>query len=448
MDRSELRMDVVAPGCTADLPASPIVLVATGNWWALAARIAIAFARDGWTIVAACPPHSPLCYVKGVREVLPLSSIASRASLIAAIRKAQPDLIVPCDDSTVFLLHEIHADCPDLRQIIERSLGHPDGFQILESRDDLQRTAAALGIRVPRSRAVNSAMQAAERFADFSPRAVVKLDGTYGGEGVSVVSSGNEVVAAFRRAQLAASAFTAAKRVVVNRDPYAFWTWRRKERTRVTMQEYIAGTPANIMVACWQGQLLAQVSVEALSCQGATGAANIVRRIKRPEFEEAARALAARLKLSGFFGLDFMIERDSDIAYLIEMNPRCTQLGHLQFPDQDNLATALCERLSGRRCVPPTVTIREATIAFFPQAWRWKSGAAEWPSAFHDIPWGEEVLIKNLLCEPWPDRQWPARVYHWFRMPQRAPAAEFQSASENPAHPSADSPLAGESVRP
>src|SRR5882757_9365065 len=121
-------MDVVAPGSSADLPASPIVLVATGNWWALAARIAIAIARDGWTITAACPPNSPLCYVKGVREVLPLSTLASRASLIAAIRKVRPDLIVPCDDSTVFLLHEIHAAHPDLRPIIERSLGHPDGF--------------------------------------------------------------------------------------------------------------------------------------------------------------------------------------------------------------------------------------------------------------------------------------------------------------------------------
>jgi hypothetical protein len=441
-------MDVVAPGCTADLTASPVVLVATGNWWALAARIAIAIARNGWTITAVCPPHSPLCYVKGVREALPLSTLAPRASLIAAIRKVRPDLIVPCDDSTVFLLHEIHGEYPDLRQMIERSLGHPAAFAILESRDGLQRTAADLGIRVPRSCAVDSAVQAAERFADFSPRAVVKLDGTYGGEGVSVVSSRNEAAAAFRRAQLAISAITAAKRALVNRDPFAFWTWRRKERARVTMQEYIAGTPANIMVACWQGRVLAQISVEALSCQGATGAANIVRRIKRPEFESAASALAARLNLSGFFGLDFMIERDSDFAYLIEMNPRCTQLGHLQFPDQESLAAALCERVSGRPCVPAALTIREATIAFFPQAWHWKLGATEWSSAFHDIPWGEEALIKTLLGEPWPDRQWPARLYHWFRTPQRAPAAEFQSVSRNLAHPSADPPLARESMRP
>ena len=182
-------MDVVAPGGSAGLPATPVVLVATGNWWALAARIAIAIARNGWTVVAACPPDSPLCYVKGVREVLALSTLATRASLIDAIRKVQPDLIVPCDDSTVFLLHEIHAECPDLRQVIERSLGHPDAFPILESRDSLQRLAAELGIRVPRSCAIDSALQAAECFTQFPQGAVVKVDGTYGGEGVSLANA-------------------------------------------------------------------------------------------------------------------------------------------------------------------------------------------------------------------------------------------------------------------
>jgi hypothetical protein len=146
--------------------------------------------------------------------------------------------------------------------------------------------------------------------------------------------------------------------------------------------------------------------------------------------------------------LDFMIEGSSDLAYLIEMNPRCTQLGHLQFPDQHNLVSALCEHVSGHSSQPATLTIREATVAFFPQAWRWKLDVTERSSAFHDIPWGEEALIKSLLCESWPDRQWPARLYHWFRTPQQAPAADFQSASANLAQPSADSPLAGESVRP
>ncbi|MEJ0005649.1 MAG: ATP-grasp domain-containing protein [Steroidobacteraceae bacterium] len=409
----------------------PTVLVVTGNWWALGSRVALAFARNGWKVVAACPLNSPLCYVKRVRSVLPLRTLAPRRSLVQAIRTAQPDLIVPCDDSSVFLLHQIHAEYAELRRIIEDSLGQPGAFGLIESREQLQQLAANAGIRVPRSVALESAARAAERFADFPQGAVVKLDGTNGGEGVTVVRSKAEAAAAFRRARIATSAVVAAKRALVNRDTYAFWTWRRREHSRISMQEYISGTPANIMAACWQGQVLATVSVEALSCQGLTGAANLVRRIERPEFREAAEALAARLKLSGFFGLDFMIDRESDLAYLIEMNPRCTQLGHLQFPDQGDLVSALCERAAGHPAAPVAQPIREPVIAFFPQAWRWKSDADEWKSAFHDIPWGEDALINNLLSEPWPDRRPAARLYHWVRPPQRPEGAIFQAKARN-----------------
>jgi hypothetical protein len=408
--------------------------------------MAIAFSGNGWTVLAACLPNSPLCYVKCVREVLPLKTLAARASLVAAIRRAHPDLIVPCDDNTVFLLHEIHAAHPDLREMIERSLGNPEAFSVLESRDQLQCMAANLGIRAPLNFTVDSARQAAELIADFPQGAVMKLDGTCGGEGVSFVHSKAEAAAAFRRAQSATTSLIATKRAVINRDPYAFWTWRRRARACVTMQQYITGVPANIMVACWQGEVLAQVSVEALSCQGATGAANIVRRIARPEFGQAATALADRLKLSGFFGLDFMIERDTDLAYLIEMNPRCTQLGHLQFSDQQNLASALCERVSGHPSVPSPLTIREPIIAFFPQAWRWSQDSPEWPSAFHDIPWGEEALIKNLLGEPWPDRQWLARLYHWFRPPQQVASGKSKSGTPSAVSPGGNQPLARDSL--
>jgi predicted ATP-grasp superfamily ATP-dependent carboligase len=44
----------------------------------------------------------------------------------------------------------------------------------------------------------------------------------------------------------------------------------------------------------------------------------------------AAERLAHRLDLSGFFGLDFMIEDNTETTYPIEMNPRCTQFCHLQ----------------------------------------------------------------------------------------------------------------------
>ena len=83
------------------------------------------------------------------------------------------------------------------------------------------------------------------------------------------------------------------------------------------------------------------VSVAVIAADGPTGAAIIVQRIMSEQLKEIAQRLIKPLQLSGFYGLDFMIEEKTGTPYLIEMNPRCTQLGHLEFPDQCSLAGSL-----------------------------------------------------------------------------------------------------------
>jgi hypothetical protein len=71
------------------------------------------------------------------------------------------------------------------------------------------------------------------------------------------------------------------------------------------------------MFAAWCGEVLGIVTVEVLSTQGATGAANVVRLVRNPEIEGAVELLSKRLKLNGMCGLDFILERGTEIAYLI-----------------------------------------------------------------------------------------------------------------------------------
>ena len=47
------------------------------------------------------------------------------------------------------------------------------------------------------------------------------------------------------------------------------------------------------------------------------------------EMSNAAERIARKLKLSGTHGFDFMLEDATGSAYLIEINPRSTQVGHL-----------------------------------------------------------------------------------------------------------------------
>jgi ATP-grasp domain len=274
---------------------------------------------------------------------------------------------------------------------------------------------------------VTSPARARECFAGFAPSAVLKLDLTYGGDGVGIAHSAAEAAAAFRRMRRAGRLDTALKRAWINHDPLALSSWSRRGRAAVTMQRFIAGTPANIMVACWQGQVLADACVHVLSSQGPTGAALVVQLIDNAECRRAARALAAHCGMSGFFGLDFILEEGSGAAWLIEMNPRCTQLGHLPLA-QGDLAGTLCAALRGQAPAAVRAAIASDLIAFFPQARLWGVSSALLQRAYHDVPSDQEALVEMLLQRPWPERQWLARAYHRLRRPAPTQALDLGSA--------------------
>jgi hypothetical protein len=293
----------------------------------------------------------------------------------------------------------------------------------VESRRELLDTARELGIRVAGTCGVTSAAEASACFARGAPSALLKTDSTSGGEGVRIVRSAREAAATFRRMRFGASLAVALKRLLVNRDPMALWSWSRRRQTAITLQQFVSGIPANIMVACWRGEILAEVSVKVLSCQGPTGASLVVQLIENRQLSRAAALLAARLGMSGFFGLDFILEHGSGAEYLIEMNPRCTQLGHLALPPGD-LAGALCAALLGRERPRAQTAIASDTIAFFPQAFQWGASGAFLEHVHHDVPWDQWQLVKALMQDPWPQRTWLARLYHLLRKPTALQATE------------------------
>ena len=137
---------------------------------------------------------------------------------------------------------------------------------------------------------------------------------------------------------------TAWKRLAIDRDPLALWLRRRHRVPQVSVQEFIPGRPANSMLVCWRGELLSLVSVVVVAADGPTGAATIVRVVQDERMKNAARLVASRLMLSGFYGLDFIMESGTGVPYLIEMNARCTQLGHIEFAGQGRLALASWRR--------------------------------------------------------------------------------------------------------
>ena len=333
---------------------------------------------------------------------------------------------MPCDDGVVWQLHQLHSQNSALQPLIERSLGSAEAYSIIRSRGEFLRVASDLNIRVPVTRNVDSEADVRAAWAEVP--AVLKLDGTWGGAGVAIAQSLSDALAAFRKLALPINVGVAWKRWLINQDPIALWTWHRSKRSSVTMQEFIAGRPANTMMACWQGEVLALVSVEVLSSQGPTGAATVVQIVQNDEIEQAARKLARELNLSGFHGLDFILEEDSEAAYLIELNPRCTQLGHLRLWSQGDLAGQVCARLWNQLPEVPALEdcIQGNTIAFFPQALMWNPKSRYLRNGYHDVPWEEPALVRELLRAAWPERRLLSRIYHHYRAPKRQQEVSFE----------------------
>lgn len=403
----------------------PVALIIATTPWPLSSRLAVRMIAHGCEVAALCPRGHVLGQVAGIGALHLYRSRNSVAALERALAASVPDIVIPCDDRAVWQLYDLHTQRPDLRGLIETSLGRAAAFPVLRSRSRLMAHARDCGVRVPETHALESPSDVHAWFQAYRGAAVVKVDGTWGGSGVQIVHTEEQALLALERFSAPERRGSSWKRWLVNRDPLAFWEGRSARQ--FSIQRFIAGRPANCMMVAWQGRLLGMVGVEVLCTQGRTGASTIVRLIRNEEMLRDAQRLTETLGLSGFHGLDYILEEGTGNPYLIELNARCTQLGHLILPDQGDLAGFLCAQLGarsrpgGRPTGQPELPIDRDIIAFFPQALAWNPDSPYMQQCHHDIPWAQPALVRELLRDPWAERQWLSRLYHWLRGKERSP---------------------------
>ena len=409
----------------ADLPSRRALLIAT-TWWSGPAKLAISLARHGWELEAICPADHPFLFVSCLSRIYSYRALRPKPSLLVAILTSRPSLLIPCDDGAVWQLHELYKSRPELRGLIAQSLGDAAAYPLLASRAKVNRMAESLGIRCPETMAIADENDLRCWFEGRHRSGVLKRDGTFGGKGVRLVHSPAEATRALTDLSRRKSFVGATLRWLAVHDPLSFHGIG--SAAPVVMQELIHGQPANISFVCHEGRVLASVTVEVLATEGATGAALGVGVIEHPEIRQAAEKIADRLQLSGFHGLDFMLAAGTGEAYLIEMNPRCTQLGHLAICGQGELAAYL-----GRSSLPPGTEISGAisqqTILFFPQSLWSLRNALETEHVYVDAPWAEPRLLRELVKCDWRERHWLGRIYYRFRPNKRA-AVFWQSAAQ------------------
>jgi ATP-grasp domain len=395
------------------------VLLASTTWWPSCAKLAVAFVHHGCKVEVVCPSGHPFEFMSGIRKRYPYRVLDSLGSLCEAITLSRPDLVISCDDGVVWQMHELHRTRPELRPLIERSLGAPASYEVVASRAKAMQLAQELGIRVAETKGIATASDLRDWFSVPGALGVMKLDGTCAGKGVQIVSSLAEAEHALATMHRPPSTVEACGRWFAIRDAMALWNWKNHKPPVFTIQKFITGRPANMMMACRDGKVLAAVTVEVLWAQGATGPASVVRLIENDEIQMAAERLAERLQLAGFHGLDFMLEDETEHAYLIELNPRCTQLGHLRIEGQGDLAGVLCGASTDASLLQDHRAVYAETIAFFPQALMSNPRCPYLESSYIDVPWEEPQLVRELIRRDWRDRRLLVRLYHAIRPPSR-----------------------------
>jgi len=336
-------------------------------------------------------------------------------SLVAAINATEPRIIIPCDERAVQHLHELHAQargcqksCNKLTALIERSIGAPESYPIVSTRYHLLKVAREEGLRVADTELIKTVDDLKSWGIRHAFPWLLKADGTWAGRGVRLVSSLAEAERLFLELRTMNGAARVIKWAVVDDDPFWLRPWWNNWRPGVVAQSYVSGRPANCAVVCAEGKVLAGIGVEVVALKEPTGPAAIVRVVDNAEMMLCAERIARRLGLSGFFGLDFMIEHGSGAAYLIEMNPRCTPLCHLRLGKGRDMVGALAAQMSGQTLREAAPATEKNLIAYFPSALKCKSDLFH--SSFHDVPSGEPELVEELL-RPASKRNITTRLY-------------------------------------
>ncbi|WP_428537781.1 ATP-grasp domain-containing protein [Rhodopila sp.] len=402
------------------LTGAPHILLATTGQLPSTARLAIELHDAGAQVSLIGPSNHPAKTLSLVSDRLIYRAMAPRFSLERALLRLRPDIVIPCDERTVRDLHAIWRDTrhPSVKRLIERSTAPGENFATITSRAALLAVAERHGVRVPTSMPLHTIGDLDRWTAGYAAPFVLKADGSWAGFGVRIISDGSAAKDAFRQMTRRSSGRLAVRESLLEGNHFGIRSWLRRERPAMSAQSYVDGWPANIGVACWQGQVLAAVCAESVATSSATGPSTVARIIHNTEMIDAAKRVVRALGLSGMIGFDFMIEAATGAAYLIEMNPRNTPICALRLGAGRDLAEAMVAVLAARPVRERPPCTNKDIVVFFPDTWREDPANHLMNTEYHDVPWQHRELVRLLMMPERRERYWVMRRLRrvWLKM--------------------------------
>ena len=341
------------------------------------------------TLLKCISRHWPIPNHYGVR----FGTLFIKGCLSQVVQEWFPDLILPLDDTSAWLLRSLATDrsvSVALRDRLEMSLGEPSSYPAAICRLEFMNAAQALNLRKPHHCEVTSRESAFATAEEWGYPLVIKAEHTSGGAGIAIVRNAQDLSDRLRWD------FGKWFRQTVKTQIYNLAGFHDAGRATVMLQSYVPGTPAFRNVAAWKGQILTGVSFIAEQVHPEpTGASTVIRQIENVEMDQAASRITAALGFSGFVSYDFIVDRDSGAAWLIEVNSRCTGSTHLGRLWDLDVCGALSALLKGTSTTPLPSLIRPAAVALFPKELERdpESFYVRSPAVYHDVPVDEPHLL-------------------------------------------------------
>lgn len=370
----------------------PRVLLTTTVAWPVTARLAAALAGVGAHVEALLPAAHPARASRFVARAHPYNPLRAATSLARAVAASAPDIVLPGDDRAVVQLLAL-----DDKALLTRSLGRPEIYPTLLVRRDFIDAVRALGLAAPKMVRVEGESGLARALDAVGAPAVMKVDGSWGGEGTEIVRDLSAAEAALRRFEAQSSRLRFLLRAMRRRDVHFLVEALSPAPHGVNLQAFVAGRPATSAFACWKGRVLAAIHMDVLETARPRGPATVMRRVDCEQMDRAVIRIAEHFGLSGLHGLDF-IRDASGTVHLLEMNPRVTQAATFAFGPGHDLAAALMGSLSPASRWPRPVLTENPVIALFPQEWRRDPQSGWLASGYHDIPWDDPGLLNACLA--------------------------------------------------
>jgi glutathione synthase/RimK-type ligase-like ATP-grasp enzyme len=374
-----------------------VLLLSTASQWLGTARMPRALARAGFDVALLAPTDSLAAKSRYVSRAAFLSATATPMEwlllLVRTIDAVAPDVLVPCDEMAVRLLFTVALEPPRgidaglqarLVALITKSIGEPRHFAASIDKTLLPAAAEELGIPMPPCAVASRVEDAVAHAARLGYPVVLKRRFGFAGQGVAVVATRDELVAAATR--------------LLRPDQLDLGGQREP---RLLVQSYIAGPHHSQALVAFRGEPLASFAWERhVATDPVKGQTAVVRFVRSPGTRANSEALCRGLRISGFCNVQFIVDEVSGAPYLLEINRRVVTHMHMGERVGRDLPRALLRALEGLPPEAPPTLAEEpvGTVVVFPREWLRDPHSRHLVELPVDVPWDDPALVQAMLA--------------------------------------------------